>query len=267
MSADVVHRLGVTVAVLLALSWSAWRLERARRGRWARRRIAELLALETAVRRSEGVAVRRSVVRGAVRRWLPGIGAVCGGWVLVGGAVGALLGLAVAVGLWQWRGREGDGARTAQAEAAEAARQLPLASDLLAACIAAGAGPVVAAHAVGEALGGPVGAGLARGAAEVRLGGEPAEAWRRLAALPGAAALARLLERADESGLPAAAPVARLASDARAEWTRNATARARRAAVLISAPVGLCFLPAFIAVGVLPVVIGLAGGVMRGGGG
>ncbi|MEU9383624.1 hypothetical protein AB0D38_22705, partial [Streptomyces sp. NPDC048279] len=69
------------------------------------------------------------------------------------------------------------------------------------------------------------------------------------------------------SGLPAAAPVARLAGDARAEWARNATARARRAAVLISAPVGLCFLPAFIAVGVLPVVIGLAGGVMRGGGG
>ncbi|MER6224634.1 hypothetical protein ABT189_29470, partial [Streptomyces sp900105755] len=82
-----------------------------------------------------------------------------------------------------------------------------------------------------------------------------------------AVALARLLERADESGMPAAAPVARLASDARAEWARSATARARRAAVLISAPVGLCFLPAFIAVGVLPVVIGLAGGVLRGGGG
>ncbi|MFQ3562746.1 type II secretion system F family protein, partial [Streptomyces gramineus] len=113
----------------------------------------------------------------------------------------------------------------------------------------------------------PVGEGLARGAAEVRLGGEPADAWSRLAALPGATALARLLERAAESGLPAAAPVARLAADARAEWARGATERARRAAVLISAPVGLCFLPAFIAVGVLPVVIGLAGGLMRGGGG
>ncbi|MFD0394272.1 type II secretion system F family protein [Streptomyces nogalater] len=117
----------------------------------------------------------------------------------------------------------------------------------------------------GEALGGPVGQALARGAAEVRLGGAPAEAWRSLALLPGAGALARLLERADESGLPAAGPVARLASDARAEWTRTATARARRAAVLISAPVGLCFLPAFVAVGVAPVVIGLAGGVTGGG--
>ncbi|MFD4604788.1 type II secretion system F family protein [Streptomyces sp. NPDC058464] len=259
MSAEVVHRLGVTLAVLATLGWSAWWLERVRRRRWARRKVAELLGLERVERHSD--------IGGAVRRWLPVAGVMCGGWVLVGGVAGALLGLGVAVGLWRWRGRAGDGGRTAEAEAAEAARQLPLAADLLAACIAAGAGPVVAAQAVGEALGGPVGEGLARGAAEVRLGGEPAAAWRRLAGLPGAAALARLLERADESGLPAAAPVARLASDARAEWARSATVRARRAAVLISAPVGLCFLPAFIAMGVLPVVIGLAGGVLRGGGG
>ncbi|MCZ9350030.1 hypothetical protein NGM36_09545, partial [Streptomyces mutabilis] len=94
-----------------------------------------------------------------------------------------------------------------------------------------------------------------------------AGAWRGLAALPGAAPLARLLERADVSGLPAAGPVARLAAQARADWARTTTARARRAAVMVSAPVGLCFLPAFIAVGVLPVVIGLAGGVLGDGGG
>jgi pilus assembly protein TadC len=73
------------------------------------------------------------------------------------------------------------------------------------------------------------------------------------------------LERADTSGLPAAGPVARLAADARAEWARAGTARARRAAVLVTAPVGLCFLPAFIAVGIAPVVIGLAGGALGGG--
>jgi pilus assembly protein TadC len=147
------------------------------------------------------------------------------------------------------------------------ARQLPLAADLLAACITAGAGPVAAARAVGEALGGPVGERLARGAAEARLGGEPAEAWRALAALPGAGPLARLLERAGESGVPAAAPVARLAAEARAARARAATERARRAAVMVTAPVGLCFLPAFIAIGVLPVVIGLADGLLEGGGG
>jgi hypothetical protein len=65
---------------------------------------------------------------------------------------------------------------------------------------------------------------------------------------------------------PAAAPVAGLGADARADWARTATARARRAAVLVTAPMGLCFLPAFVTVGVLPVVIGLAGGVLGGGG-
>ncbi|KOV68480.1 membrane protein [Streptomyces sp. MMG1121] len=193
---------------------------------------------------------------------MPPAGAACGVWALVGGVTGAVLGLLAGAGLW--RSRQAAACRAEPVDTAAAARQLPLAADLLAACIAAGAGPVTAAQAVGEALGGPVGEALARGAAEVRLGGEPAYAWHRLAALPGAGALARLLERADESGLPAAGPAARLASDARAQWARTATARARRAAVLISAPVGLCFLPAFIAVGVLPVVIGLAGGALGG---
>ena len=178
-------------------------------------------------------------------------GRCCAGWVLVGGLPGCWLGLAAGVGAWRWlrRARRAGGDPAEAYDAAVAARQLPLAADLLAACIAAGAGPVTAAQAVGEALGGPVGERLARGAAEVRLGGEPAEAWRGLAAMPGAGALARLLERADESGVPAAEPVARLAAEARAEWGRTATARARRAAVLVTAPVGLCFLPAFIAVG------------------
>jgi pilus assembly protein TadC len=60
--------------------------------------------------------------------------------------------------------------------------------------------------------------------------------------------------------------VGRLAADARADRARAATARARRAAVAVTAPVGLCFLPAFIAIGVLPVVIGLAGGALGGDG-
>ncbi|WP_420705782.1 type II secretion system F family protein [Streptomyces sp. LaPpAH-108] len=203
---------------------------------------------------------------GAVRPWLPLLGAAGGAWVLVGGVAGALVGLGVAAGLWRWRREKGARQPAETVDRAAAARQLPLAAELLAACVAAGAEPVVAAQAVGDALGGPVGDALARGAAEVRLGGEPAGAWRRLTALPGAGRLARLLERASESGLPAAAPAARIASDARAESARAATTRARRAAVLISAPVGLCFLPAFIAIGVLPVVIGLAGGVLGGGG-
>ncbi|MER6027420.1 type II secretion system F family protein [Streptomyces sp. NPDC001851] len=257
MSGELVHRLGMAGVVALALGWAVRRLHLVRRRR-TRRRVAELLGRDVTAAR------RRFTPAGAVRRWLPPAGAACGAWVLVGGVTGAALGLVAGVVLWRWRSRQSAAGRTEPVDTAAAARQLPLAADLLAACIAAGAGPVPAAQAVGEALGGHVGEALARGAAEVRLGGEPADAWRCLAELPGAGALARLLQRADESGLPAAGPAARLASDARAQWARTATARARRAAVLMSAPVGLCFLPAFIAVGVLPVVIGLAGRVMGG---
>ncbi|GGW61674.1 membrane protein [Streptomyces lucensis JCM 4490] len=257
MSAEFVHRLGMPGGTALALGWVVWRLDTVRRRRQARHRVAELLGHEMPVRTSFEVP-------DTVRRLMLPAGAACGAWMLAGGAGGVLLGLGTGAVLWRWRDRQAAAGRAETVDTAEAARRLPLAADLLAACITAGAGPVVAAQAVGEALGGPVGEALARGAAEVRLGGEPAVAWRRLAALPGAAVLARLLERAGESGLPAAGPVARIAADARAEWARTATTRARRAAVLISAPVGLCFLPAFIATGVLPVVIGLAGGVVGG---
>ncbi|GAA3493104.1 type II secretion system F family protein [Streptomyces prasinosporus] len=262
MSGDVVHRLGALVGMVSALAWLVRWGERTRRRRRVRRRLAEVLALEPRA------AVPRLTVPAGARNWLPPACAACAGWALVGGLTGVAVGLIAAAGLRRWR-RTADGPPTRERErlAAGAARQLPLAADLLSACIAAGAGPVTAAQAVGDTLGGPVGQALARGAAEVRLGGEPGAAWRRLASVPGAVVLARLLERADVSGLPLSAPVARLAAEARAEWTRAATARARRAAVMVSAPVGLCFLPAFVAVGVLPVVIGLAGGVLGGGGG
>ncbi|MFF4960573.1 type II secretion system F family protein [Streptomyces sp. NPDC001222] len=277
MSTGVVHRLWALCGVP-ALGWSVWLLAATRHERRARRRLAALLARDDASVEPEkrrgrargapperrGIGLR--LLRGAPRRWLPALGALCAGWLLVGGLGGAALGLVTGVGVVRWRARQERDRLAQDYDTGVAARQLPLAADLLAACIAAGAGPVAAAQAVGQALRGPVGERLERGAAEMRLGGEPADAWRRLASLPGAAALARLLERAGDSGLPAAASVGRLATEARAEWGRTATARARRAGVLVTAPVGLCFLPAFIAVGVLPVVIGLAGGLLGGGG-
>lgn len=116
---------------------------------------------------------------------------------------------------------------------------------------------------MGESLGGPVGEQLARTAAEIRLGGDPAVAWGRFGEIPGAAALARCLDRAAETGAPAAEPVSRLAEAMRAERSSAALARAQRAGVLITAPVGLCFLPAFLMVGVAPVVIGLATGLLN----
>ncbi|MFJ2771216.1 type II secretion system F family protein [Streptomyces sp. NPDC087300] len=260
-----VHGLGMAVWSAVAVVWLVLTVAAARRERALRRRAEEALgaAMRSPARRRRQGWERWLRRRGEARGWLAVAGAVSAGYVLVGGVPGVLVGVAVGYGVWRWRrGRAAGADADGRSDGAEAARQLPLAADLLAACVAAGASPVVAAQAVGESLGGPVGVCLARGAAEVRFGAEPADAWRKLGAIPGAGALARLLERMGESGAPAAEPVARVAADARAERGRTATAEARRAAVLMTAPVGLCFLPAFVTVGVLPVVIGLADGLL-----
>ncbi|WP_240796408.1 type II secretion system F family protein [Streptomyces sp. RFCAC02] len=138
---------------------------------------------------------------------------------------------------------------------------LPLATGLLAACLAAGAAPGTAAGAVGAALDGPldgpVGDRLRTACAELRLGGDPAAVWRRFSRLRGAAGLARRLETADTGGVPVAETVTAEAAAGRERRGRAAQAAARRAAVLVTGPLGLCFLPAFLLIGVVPVVIGL----------
>ncbi|WP_031077566.1 type II secretion system F family protein [Streptomyces sp. NRRL S-118] len=261
MSAEVTHRLTMAAFLATCAVWAVASAAALRRERRVRGRLAALSAAPRGPSRrawpwSRAASPDRPVrlVRGAgPKRWSAPCAAAVMAFVLVGGYPGAATALACACGvrLWQRRPRPpvGDG---------EVARGLPLAADLLAACLSAGAGPREAAEAVGECLGGPVGERLARAGAELRLGGEPAAAWGAFGAIPGARGLARCLERAAASGAPAADAVSRQAAALRAEQVRSAAARAQRAQVLITAPVGLCFLPAFLAVGVAPVVVGLA---------
>ncbi|MEV0961942.1 type II secretion system F family protein [Streptomyces sp. NPDC049910] len=262
MSDEFIRGLGIAFLVGVPAAWVvSGRLRRRR----ARRRLRALLG-PSAV--PHGALLRRRPVSASARLgpWAPVIVAVTTGWVLAGGVSGCLLGLAGAYALRRWqRGRARD--RAVGASASAVSGQLPLAAELLAACVSAGAGPREAARAAGQSLGGPVGERLEQTAAELRLGSEPARAWGRFGEVPGAAGLARCLEQAASSGAPAAEPVARIAAGLRAEQARGAASRAQRAQVLITAPVGLCFLPAFLAVGVAPVVIGLATGLLQGKGG
>ncbi|MFE2376361.1 type II secretion system F family protein [Streptomyces sp. NPDC059398] len=256
MAGEVVHRLGavlcaVAVAARLGLAWTGRRHERL-----SRKRATALLAA------TPERPARRPAYRVWAARWGAPLAAVATCCVLVGGWSGCALGLAAGYGVRCWRRRRSS-SEADETLMRSAARELPLAAELLAACIAAGAGPREAAEAVGESLGGPVGDALARAAAELRLGSEPAAAWGRFGSIPGAPGLARCLERAASTGAPAADSVARLAAGLRADRARAAKERAGRAGVLITGPVGLCFLPAFLAVGVVPVVIGLAGHLLK----
>lgn len=150
--------------------------------------------------------------------------------------------------------------RRAAAEADELARQLPLTAELLAACLGSATAPSEAVAAVGRSLRAPMGPRLTAVAAELGLGAPPESCWKRLGEeRPVLAPLARCLVRTSISGAPAAAALTALAREHRAAATRAARARVRRAGVLATAPLGLCFLPAFVLIGVVPVLVGLTG--------
>ncbi|MCA6092246.1 type II secretion system F family protein [Streptomyces sp. SCA3-4] len=264
MSGQLVHSLWAAGLVVAAVACVAARGSRSRRARSTRRRMHTLVGGRTPAANGQGLPVRlRRMV--AARGGRTTVAVAIGGLLLVGivgGAMGCVVGLVAAAGVWRWRRKAEPAGEGVSAE--EVGCRLPLAADLLAACLAAGAGPREAAEAVGGSLGGPVGERLAQAAAEVRLGGEPAAAWGRLGALPGAAGTARCLERAQTTGVPAVEPMTRLAAQLRAAQARAAGIRARRAGVLATAPLGLCFLPAFLTVGVAPVVVGLASVLLQG---
>jgi pilus assembly protein TadC len=117
-------------------------------------------------------------------------------------------------------------------------------------------------EAVAGAVGGPLGEELARVAARIRLGADPAEEWLKLAGDPTLAPLGRAAARAATGGAPVAATLARLARDQRRTARAAASARARTAGIRAVAPLGLCFLPAFIVLGIVPAIAGMAGNVL-----
>lgn len=140
--------------------------------------------------------------------------------------------------------------------------------DLLAACLRAGLPTDTAVRAVvptcPDRLAGP----LQHAADLLAMGADPATAWAPAApgtaAVPEFEALARLARRSARSGSSLAAAVGELAEEHRALVEEAATARAERAGVLIGGPLGLCFLPAFVCLGIVPVIVGLAGRVLGG---
>jgi pilus assembly protein TadC len=141
---------------------------------------------------------------------------------------------------------------------AAARAELPYAADLLAVCLDAGASLDRALHVVGEATGGVLGEAFARSAAVLALGAPVAEAvrpWRSDPALVALERLATLMVRSAESGTALAAACARLAADERDARRWRVDVVARQVAIRATAPLGLCFLPAFVLLAIVPVVV------------
>lgn len=140
---------------------------------------------------------------------------------------------------------------------------LPLALDLLACALRAGEPPSTAAASVAKAVRGPVGETLHAVARGADLGAPADVAWQPLGRLTDVAAVARTAARSAESGTRLADELATMAADLRARRAAATDARVRRAGVFVVLPLGLCFLPAFVLIGVVPIVISIAGSALR----
>lgn len=214
--------------------------------RTARRRLAALLA-PPPPRSGRLRESARPVLVGVSVGALPMLAA---GWPS-GALIGVLLGCAGFVACQRFlRKRAGTGA----------VDPLLLASswDLLAACLRGGLPVPSAVAAIAAEVPGDAGPALRQTAELIALGADPVEAWAPALNHPATARLARGARRTARSGAALAGVAENLANEVRASADDLAEARAQRAAVAVTGPLGLCFLPAFICLGVVPVVIGLA---------
>ena len=88
-------------------------------------------------------------------------------------------------------------------------------------------------------------------------GAEPEAAWSALALDEATAPLAAAVIRASRTGAPAATTVGRAARELRDAAADVLAAEVRAVGVRATAPLALCFLPAFVFLGVLPTALGL----------
>ncbi|MCE5292186.1 MAG: type II secretion system F family protein [Nocardiaceae bacterium] len=172
-----------------------------------------------------------------------------------------LLLLAAAVGVWSGPGRRGATARSAVAyEKKRSDDPLALAGafDLLATALTAGMALPAAAAVVAKHAPHPLDVALRKAADLTELGAEASAVWAEAARHRETESLARLARRSARSGAAFANAVSELAEAHRQQVENLVRERAERAGVLIAGPLGLCFLPAFVCLGIAPVVVGLA---------
>ena len=191
------------------------------------------------------------------RRWRPVLAALAGVAValFVGGTPGVAAGLAATPVAWLVLARAEPAAVRRERE--EAARDLPHLVGLLASTLQAGAAPADGLVTVCAALPGAAAARLAGVVDRLRLGLAPEELWATLATDPVLAPLGRTLARSQASGASVVDAVERLADDLAREALAAVEDRARQVGVRAAVPLGLCLLPAFLLIGIVPTVAGL----------
>lgn len=179
--------------------------------------------------------------------------AFAGAWVFVGGAVGAVAGAAAATTAWRVLGRAESPSARRRREELE--RDLPTAVHLLSACLEAGAATTAALETVAAALPGAVADELLLVRHRLALGVDPVVVWRDLGGHAELRPLGRAMARAHQSGAAVGVVVQRLAVELAARTRARTDGLARSVEVRAAAPLGVCFLPAFLLLGVVPMVV------------
>lgn len=192
---------------------------------------------------------------GVPRRRLIAIALACLVLVLVPGA--AAVPLAV---LFGGAGFVLLGRLPARASRPAPAAQVAETLEFLAVCLDVGRPMSQAVAAVAEASPEPSRALLRQVGAHLALGRAGPDAWEELRHDPVWGSVAVDVARAERSGTPVAALLRVHADDARRESRDAAVKAARTVGVRSVMPLMLCFLPAFILVGVVPIIAGLLRG-------
>lgn len=180
--------------------------------------------------------------------------------VMLGGAAGAVAGVVTAVVVYRAVGLRMPAHERRRGELV--ARSLPHVVDLLAVTLASGASPSAALAAVAAAVESPVAVDLRAAENGLRLGRDPVRVWRELARRPGLAPLGRAMARAVETGASVSEALHRLSEDLQGSARLEAERQARAVGVRAAAPLGLCLLPAFVLIGVVPLVASTVSGLL-----
>lgn len=175
------------------------------------------------------------------------------GIVLLGPVVGLVVGLALVPPVRAVVARMETSAVRRRRE--QLAAQLPPALDLVVAALDAGRPPALALAVVAETVDEPLRAELSAVAGRLEFG-DPVDVWAQLGDDSPLAPVGRAFRRAGISGAAVARVVQTVADELRRERRAERRERARRVGVRTAAPLGLCFLPAFFLVGVVPTVYG-----------
>lgn len=204
-------------------------------------------------RRAAGVQARAATTPA----WRPVACAFAGVgvWLVLGGAWGLVAGAGAGASAWWVLQRSEPAGERRERE--QAAGELPQFVDLVACALRAGAAPAQALGAVAHASPGPGATRVLRVLDQLRWGLDPAQAWSLLADDDVLAPLGRALVRVEDTGGSVVEAVEALADELESAGLAAVEDRARTVGVKAALPLGLCLLPAFMLLGIVPIVAAL----------